>query len=207
MDLIAIGKFIASCRKDVGLTQMQLAEKLNVTDKAVSKWETGKSMPDSSIMLALCGELNITVNDLLNGKVVSMEKYNEKLEQSLLEVIKQKEEADKRLLQLEWVVGILSLIIIVAPVFIGSYALETGIIEEWKGTLISLSGFIPAIPGLLFAIKIEQVAGYYECSNCHHRYIPTFGSIGWAPHLGRTRYLKCPKCNERTWNRKRISKG
>ena len=81
MDQIKIGKFIASCRKGVGLTQMQLAEKLNVTDRAVSKWETGKSLPDSSIMLELCEILKITVNDLLSGEVVTMENYNKQLEE------------------------------------------------------------------------------------------------------------------------------
>ena len=64
MDQIRIGKFIAACRKKEKLTQMQLAEKLNITDRAVSKWETGKSLPDSSIMQELCDILNITVIDL-----------------------------------------------------------------------------------------------------------------------------------------------
>lgn len=68
MDQIQIGKFIAACRKEKGMTQAQLAEKMGVSDRAVSKWETGKNMPDSSIMLELCSELGITVNDLLNGR-------------------------------------------------------------------------------------------------------------------------------------------
>lgn len=63
-----IGKFIAKCRKEKNLTQAQLAEKLGITDRAVSKWETGNSMPDSSIMLELCGILGITVNELLSGR-------------------------------------------------------------------------------------------------------------------------------------------
>lgn len=63
-----IGKFISSCRKDKGLTQMQLAEKLNISNRAVSKWETGKSLPDASNMLELCELLGITVNELLSGE-------------------------------------------------------------------------------------------------------------------------------------------
>ena len=90
MDQIKIGRFIAECRKKQNLTQMQLAEELEITDRAVSKWENGKSMPDSSIMLDLCGLLKISVNDLLNGEVVIMENYNEKTEQLLLEMVKQK---------------------------------------------------------------------------------------------------------------------
>ena len=70
MNQKAIGKFISTCRKSKGLTQMQLAEKLNITNRAVSKWETGKSCPDASIMLKLCDILGITVNELLSGKII-----------------------------------------------------------------------------------------------------------------------------------------
>ena len=83
MDQVKIGKFIAECRKKNQLTQVQLAEKLNITDRAVSKWERGKSMPDSSIMLELCKILKISVNDLLSGEVVTMDAYNENLEKNL----------------------------------------------------------------------------------------------------------------------------
>ena len=75
MNQIDIGKFIADCRKEKGLTQAQLAEKLNITDKAVSKWETGKSMPDSSIMLELSNILGVTVNELLSGERIEMNNY------------------------------------------------------------------------------------------------------------------------------------
>ena len=108
MDQEKIGKFIAESRRGQGLTQMQLAELLNITDRAVSKWERGKSLPDSSIMLPLCDILKISVNDLLNGEVVSMEGYDKKLEDSLIELVRQKEESDRYLLILELVIGILS---------------------------------------------------------------------------------------------------
>ena len=78
MNQIEIGKFIAKCRKEKNLTQAQLAEKLNITDRAVSKWETGKSMPDSSIMLELCEILGITVNELLSGEKINMESYEKR---------------------------------------------------------------------------------------------------------------------------------
>ena len=86
MDQIKIGKFIAEQRKKNNLTQMQLAEKLSITDRAVSKWETGKAMPDVSIIPALCGILGITVNDLFTGEVVLMENYNKKMENNLMEM-------------------------------------------------------------------------------------------------------------------------
>lgn len=91
MNQVEIGKFIASCRKEKGFTQVQLAEKLNITDRAVSKWETGKSMPDSSIMLELCDLLGITVNELLSGERIEMDHYEEKVNQNLIELKKKDE--------------------------------------------------------------------------------------------------------------------
>ena len=69
MDQMKIGKFIASCRKEQGVTQAVLAEKLGISDRAISKWETGKSMPASGIMLDLCELLKITVNELLSASI------------------------------------------------------------------------------------------------------------------------------------------
>lgn len=181
---------------------MQLAEKLNITDRAVSKWENGKAMPDSSIMLALCKELKISVNDLLSGEAVTMDDYSEKLEKNLLEMVKQKEQADKRLLALEILIGALSGIIVTSMVFVASYVQ----MEDWLRVLLIIVGFIPFIIGVTYALKIEQVAGYYECGKCHHKYVPSFSSVLWAMHIGRTRYLKCPKCKQRSWNKKTISK-
>ncbi len=202
MDLAKIGKFIAERRKAAGLTQMQLAEKLNITDRAVSKWETGKSLPDSSIMLELCKELKITVNDLLNGEVVTMENYDKNAEKALLEVIKEKEKADRHLLRLEIVIGVLSVFILLAMSFIASF-LE---MEEWKRIVLIVVGLIPCLIGVGFAVKIEQTAGYYKCGKCGHTYVPTFKSVFWATHMGRTRKMKCPKCGIKSWQKKVISK-
>ncbi len=203
MDQIKIGKFIAERRKEYNLTQAQLAEKLNITDRAVSKWERGKSLPDSSIMLQLCSLLQITVNDLLSGEVVAMENRNEELEKTLLEMVKQKEKSDKRLLMLEWVIGALSLIVLLVPIIIGSYLP----MEEWQRMILIFSGFIPAIVGFACSLRIEQIAGYYECKECKHRYVPTYLALNLAPHIGRTRYMKCPECGKKSWQKKVISKA
>lgn len=202
MDQVKIGKFIAVCRRKANLTQMQLAEKLGITDRAISKWETGKAMPDSSIMLELCETLGITVNDLLSGEVVTMDNYNKNLENNLLEMAKQKEQSDKRLLALELVIGILSCIIIFVPVFLGALLP----IEDWLRSVIALSGIIPGVVGLCCALRIEQVAGYYECQHCKHRYVPTYKAVNLAPHMGRTRYMKCPACSKKSWQKKVLSK-
>ena len=202
MDQVKIGRFIAEKRREQGLTQAQLAEKLSITDRAVSKWENGRTMPDSSLMLDLCKHLKITVNDLLNGEVVSMENYNEKLENQLLETVKQKEEADKRLLALEWVVGILSVIVLIVPIIIAAYVQ----MEDWLRILLVFSGLIPCIVGFCWAIKIEQVAGYYKCAKCGHKYVPMMKSVLWSMHMGRTRYMRCPECHKKSWQKKVISK-
>ena len=202
MDQIKIGKFIAECRKKNNLTQMKLAEKLNITDRAVSKWENGKAMPDSSIMLELCSELNINVNDLLCGEKISKDAYNKQLEQNIIDMIKQKEASDKRLLTMEIVMGVLISIVFFALIFIASFAE----IKSWLRITLIITGFIPFIIMLPFAIRIEQTAGYYECQICHNKYIPTFSSVLWSMHINRTRYMKCPKCNKRSWQKKIISK-
>ena len=203
MDQIKIGAFIAEKRKEKGLTQFQLAERLNVTDRAVSKWENGKNLPDSAIMLDLCRELGISVNDLLHGEVITVENNNKKYEDQLLELVKQKEEADKKLLRLAIVLGVLSTVILFIPIIIGAY-LEG--IEDFPRTLIVLSGFIPAIVGYIFCLSIERTAGYYECGHCHHKYVPTYNSVLWSMHMGRTRYMKCPKCGQKSWQKKVIKK-
>ena len=201
MEQLKIGKFIAECRKRENLTQMQLAEKLNITDRAVSKWETGKAMPDSSIMLDLCKILKITVNDLLCGEIVVMDNYKEKTEELLLEMANQKEQTDKRLLSLEILIGILSVIILLGFTFVASFFN----MENWLRITFIIFGFLVALIGLVYALKIEQTAGYYECQVCKHRYVPTFSSVLRAMHINRTRYMKCPKCKHFSWQKKVIS--
>ena len=202
MDQVKIGKFIAMRRKKVDLTQAQLAEKLDITDRAVSKWETGRALPDSSIMLSLCDILKITVNDLLSGEVVTMEQYNENVEKNLMELVKQKEESDKHLLKLEWVIGILSMIVLFVPIFIGALVP----MEDGYRLIVVVSGFVPAFAGFFYTVKIEQVAGYYKCKECGHSYVPTYKAVNLAMHMGRTRYMRCPNCVKKSWQKKVLSK-
>jgi len=202
MDQIKIGAFIAERRKAKNLTQAQLAEKMNVTDRAVSKWERGKCLPDSAIMLDLCHALGITVNDLLYGEVITMENTNEKHEQQLLELVKQKEEADKRLLLVEIIIGIFAIAVMLGLCVIAAYAP----IEDWLRITLIIIGFVPVLVLTPFMLKIEQTAGYYECKECHHKYIPAYKSVFVSMHMGRTRYMKCPECGKRSWQKKVISK-
>lgn len=202
MDQIKIGRFIAEKRRELGITQQALAEMLNITDRAVSKWENGRSLPDSSIMLSLCDILKISVNDLLSGEVVTMNNYNEKMEQKLIEMVKEKEKSDKRLLTLEIILGVMSCVVLFVPIFIAAYI----DMADWQRVLIMFSGFIPAIVGFAVTLKIEQVAGYYECAHCHHKHVPSYKQVNLAMHLGRTRYMSCPACKKKSWQKKVINK-
>ena len=201
MNQIKIGKFIAERRKLVNLTQFQLAEKLGVTDRAVSKWETGRALPDSSIMLDLCSLLKISVNDLLTGEVVSMENYNKELEKNLIEAVKQKQEADKRLLFMEFAIGIPAILLFFGLIMVAAYVP----MEAWLRVVIMVSAFAMFLTACFFAVRIEQVAGYYECKHCNHKYVPTYKQVVSAMHYDRTRYMKCPKCSKRSWQKKVIN--
>ena len=198
MDQTRIGRFIADRRKKASLTQMQLAEKLNITDRAISKWENGKSLPDSSIMLELCDVLGISVNDLLSGEVVTMENYNKEIEKHLLDMIKQKEQADKRLAAAEVFIGITATIVLFALVFVAAFVQ----METWLKIALIVSGFILFLAGCFYALRLEQVAGYYMCKHCKHSYVPTYKAISMAMHMGRTRYMRCPQCGKKSWQKK-----
>jgi len=202
MDMIKVGRFISTKRKEQNLTQMQLAEKLSITDRAVSKWECGKALPDSSIMIELCEILNISVNELLTGEEIEMEKYDKQVEQNLIEMVKQKEETDKRLLNIEIVLMAISITFFIAIIVIVSFV----DMPLWAKIVIGIGGFIQLLASTLICFRIEQKAGYYECQECHHRYVPTFFQSSIAPHMGRTKYMKCPKCGKKSWQRKIISK-
>lgn len=141
MDQETIGKFISSCRKDRGLTQMQLAEKLNISNRAVSKWETGKSIPDVSIMLELCEILGITVNGLLSGeRITTMEDYRKKAEQNMIDLQDKKAKSKKSLFRVNLIWTIIAVLLTPAHLAINYYFPDnhgTGI-----GELILLIGLV-----------------------------------------------------------------
>ena len=202
MNQVKSGRFIAERRKNAGLTQLQLAEKLGITDRAVSKWETGRAMPDLSVMQELCGILGITVNDLLSGEVVSMDNYKRELENNLLDMIRQKEQADRRLLTAEVILCIACII----PLLAAACLVSLMPFSEGVEAAIVLVSLVPLLLATPFALKIEQKAGYYECRKCGHRHVPKYGSVFFAMHLGRTRYMKCPCCGKRSWQKKVLSR-
>jgi len=202
MDQIKIGKFIAECRKKTGITQMQLAERLGITDRAVSKWETGKAMPDSSLMLELCDILGINVNELLNGEKIIMENNDKKNEQLLLEMAKDLERKNKTIWISMWVIMIVSITALLAGVLIAGLLIPEGV---WQ--LVAIIGIVVIflIP-CFYALKLEVSVGAYKCKNCGYEIVPTYNQALNAMHMGTTRYLKCPNCGKRTWCKKVFKK-
>ena len=198
MDQIKIGKFIASCRKEQGMTQAALAEKLGISDRAVSKWENGRSMPDSGIMLELCGLLKINVNELLSGEKIMAEVYDRRAEQNMIEMKRQIEEQNRQMLRIEVLFGIPAFIAAFSLILVGAFA----DIPEWLQAVLIAVGVTFIVVLALVGVVIEQKAGYYECQKCGYRLVPTYFRTLNAPHMGRTRLMKCPKCGERSWQKK-----
>ena len=202
MDQIKIGKFIAECRKNVNLTQMQLSEKLGITDKAISKWERGISMPDTSIMLELCDILKISVNELLSGEKINMENNDQKNEQLLFEMAKELEKKNKTIWNAMWTIMAVSIIGL-----IGGLAIIAFFMPEGPSMVVAILALcvVFMIP-CFYALKLEVSVGAYKCKNCGYEIVPTYMQALNAMHSGTTRYLKCPKCNKRTWCKKVIKK-
>ena len=202
MNQIKIGRFIAECRKKANLTQIQLAEKLGITDKAISKWERGVAMPDTSIMLNLCDILGISVNELLNGEKIYMENSNQKNEQLLLDMAKELEKKNKVIWTSMWAIMIVSIIALLAGIFAVRFLIAEGV---WQ--LVAVLGLcvVFLIP-CFYALKLEVGVGAYKCKNCGHEIVPTYKQALNAMHMGTTRYLKCPECNKRTWCKKVLKK-
>ena len=203
MNLIKIGKFIAYLRKEKNLTQEELAEKLYITNRAVSKWERGISLPDVDKMLDLCNILDININELLTGERINMKDYNDKTEKLLLDLAKLEEVKNKKLLNNMWILLITVFIFYTSILLLACYTLKEGLL---LGIIISLSTIFSLII-CFYSLKLEVDAGYYECKKCHHIFTISYFKALMAPHLATTRFVKCPKCNKHIWAKKVMTKN
>ena len=202
MDQIKIGRFIAVRRKRANLTQLQLADRLGITDKAVSKWERGITMPDTSIMIELCDILGISVNELLSGEKINMENSSQKNEQLLLDMAKELEKKNKTIWSSMWAIMIVSMTALIAGIFIAAFLIPEGV---WQLVTILCVCVLFLIP-CFYALKLEVSVGAYKCQNCGYEIVPTYKEVMMAMHRGFTRHLLCPKCNKRTWCKKVLKK-
>lgn len=201
MDLLKVGKFISEKRKEKKLTQLELAQKLCISEKTVSKWECGKGFPDTSLILPLCEVLDLNANELLSGKTIKDDKeYKETAEHNLVELKNTNQRLTKNLLNLEYfIIAEIILVLLTAACVISYVSLPL----VWKLVIMSFA-ILNTLIGYVFSIQIETKAGFYKCKHCQHKYIPSYKSSIWAMHMGRTKYLKCPKCNKRSWQKKVI---
>ncbi len=198
MDQIKTGKFIAECRKKKNLTQAQLAEKLNITDRAISKWETGKAMPDSNIMLDLCHILGINVNELLCGEIIDIEQKDEQLNELIFQMAKNEERYHKRLLHSAYVSVTTSLVALICLMTLISLLIpECG----FQNFLIIVAFILFVIPCII-ALKFKVETGYYECKNCQHMFVPNYKEIALLMQTPTRRLLKCTKCGKWNWCKK-----
>lgn len=197
------GKFIAQCRKEQGLTQALLAERLGISDRAVSKWETGRNMPDASIMLELCEVLNININELFSGERLNMDQYKNKAEEHLLQLRTQEETANRKLLAMENVIGYTSSVAFILLVFAASFAVTDTL---WRISLLA-AGLVFFAVGVAYCLKIEHDAGYYECPECGETYIPSMKAVVFALHIGRNRKMTCPHCAKERITKKCLRKN
>ena len=198
MNQIKTGTFIAECRKKKNLTQAQLAEKLNITDRAISKWETGKAMPDSDIMLALCDILGISVNELLCGEIIDMTQRDEQLNDLIFQMAKNEERYHKRLLYSACVIVTTSLAALVCLMSLISLLIP----ECGFQTFMMIASVILFMIPCMIALKFKAETGYYECKNCQHMFVPDYRGIAVLMQTPTKRLLKCTKCGNWTWCQK-----
>ena len=211
MNQIQIGRFIAASRKARNLTQRQLADKLGISDKTVSKWECGKGLPEVSLMLPLCASLGITVNDLLSGErvsgtndllsgeKVSSTDYQKKAEGNMMNLMKENEE-NKRWMILSVICAVITVIAVCALVTIASC------LEMPAAARVALLLFAAAVAatGVGAAAVLDVKAGYYECPSCHAVFVPTMAQYVKGLHTLTRRRLTCPSCGKTAMCRHRV---
>ena len=191
MDQIRIGKFIAETRKQNNLTQRQLADKLSISDKTVSKWERGNGLPEISLMLPLCEALGITVNDLLSGQLVTENEYKKKAEENMMDLMKENEENKKRF-ALSMICGIITIIAVCSLTVIAAY-IEMPVFAR---VLVILLAVATAVAGIGSAAVLERKAGHFECPHCKTLFVPSMADYVKGYHTFTKRWLTCPECGK-----------
>ena len=201
MNQINTGKFIRDTRKEIGLTQRELAEKLRVSDKTISKWETGNGLPDAANMLPLCAALGISVNELLSAEKLEGEVYKSRAEENMIDLMRQREQAKKNII-LSCIVGAITIISGVGFLLI---ALMLAMPLWIKIVLVCLA-IIVIVFGIGVACVLDRDAGVFECPVCGERFVPSMKDYVMGAHTLLKRNLTCPNCGKKSFCRKRLNK-
>lgn len=189
MDQIKIGKFIAKERKVRKYTQRELADKLGISDKTISKWERGNGFPEVSLLLPLCNELEITVNELLSGERLQEVDYKKKAEENMVNLVKEAQESKKKIVMSALVATLV--IIAAVPLFVIAGVFE---MQVWTRALITGIGIVILVLGIAIACILDRDAGAFECPECQERFVPDMKAYVMGPHTITKRKLTCPKC-------------
>lgn len=195
MDQKKTGAFIAQMRKEKGMTQAELADVLLISDKTVSKWETGKGLPEVSLMLPLCEKLGITVNELLSGTKLSPAEYQKKAEVNMMDLMQERRAETRFRLLMEILVLFLTLLAGTTLVLVTEYLALT---LAWKIALIVIA-VVVFVTGIAVCAMLEMRKAVFECQNCGHRFTATKSAYIMGMHTITKRHLKCPKCKVRNW--------
>ena len=195
MDQILIGKFIAAERKAHQLTQKQLAERIGISNKTVSKWECGNGMPDVSIMQQLCQELDIDVNELLAGKRLDISAQKKQAEENLLTQIRLQQQAKRS--KIWFLYGAVAFNAVAMSLVIYVIARYTDVISQnIKGILIIYFGWMLGI-SVFTALIQERKNAVYKCTKCGTSFQPSVIGFMLSPKKMNDRWLRCPKCHKR----------
>ena len=201
MEPTRIGRFIAERRKALGLTQRQLAEQLSVSDKAVSKWETGRGLPDVLLMPPLCAALGITVNDLLSGERVGEGDYRKKAEENMMELIRENAENRQRLLQ-SIACGGVTVVAVCALVALAAFLP----LPAFARVALLLLAMATAVVGIWAAATLDARAGWFECPHCKELFAPAMADYVKGLHTFTRRRLTCPHCGQTGMCRHRVTR-
>jgi Predicted transcriptional regulators len=202
MDQQKIGQFIKSLRKAKNLTQEQLAERLRISSKTVSKWECGSGLPEVSLMLSLCEVLGISVNELLSGSLLNDSEYKRKAEDNLIVALTERK-SNRRLMVVQLILGSLIVISSLSLMIAGSLL---GV-EVWEKILLNVLGGVIIIAGIACLCVLDIHTGYFRCPHCHETFVPTTKAYVMGMHTIRKRRLTCPHCHTKGWCLKVMSKN
>ncbi len=201
MDQIKIGRLISEKRRSLNFTQRELAEKLHITDKTISKWECGNGMPEVSLMLPLCEILGISVNELLSGECFDDGEYIDHAEENIMILIKERQESKKKILLAA--IAVISTILASCTIIIISGLAP---LEEWVRILLIAVAIFVMICGIFVGAVLDMEAGVFECRKCGHRFVPTASAYIWGAHSLTTRHMRCPSCGKKSWCKRRLSR-
>lgn len=203
MDQIKTGKFIAAMRKEKGLTQRELADALEISDKTVSKWETGKGLPEVGLMLPLCGILDINANELLSGQRLTADTYQQKAEENLMKILNEKQINQRRLV---WT-AVMDVVYIAIAFFIAWVAAWVEMPQVARLAL-AVSALLVCVLGVAFVCVVDRTTGYFQCGHCRELFVPdtkTYLKGSWSILPGSARFT-CPYCGKTGKCRRRLER-